>query len=258
MLQVLSLFTGIVFTINSENIYVRGSFYYLYIFFVACGIIFLIYHCIQFGQQYQSNNSIFMSMIILLVIGVITMQFALSNLRLDWTCASISAIMMYIYYDQLVQQADDMTKLLNRRSYNCRIETFHQPAAILFFDVDNFKYENDTYGHNFGDKCLIGISSEIKRVFEKYGECYRFGGDEFCVIMTRNMENAKKLISKYLKQMDSIRENEFRMPSVSVGYVLFEPEKESISEAIKRADQMMYKYKEKRHAEQLCNRQSAF
>lgn len=251
VLQVYSLFTGCVFTVNSQNIYIKGSLFYLYVFFIACGIILLIIHCYRFGQQYQSNNSIFMFMIILLVIGVIIMQLVFaSNLRLDWSCASISAIMMYVYYDQLVQQVDDMTTLHNRRSYNCRIENFNEPAVILFFDVDNFKYANDTYGHSFGDKCLINISREIKRVFEKYGECYRFGGDEFCVIMTKNTENTKNLIRKYLNQIEILRAEESRLPSVSVGYVLFEPEKESIHEAIKRADKIMYQYKEKQHTEQ--------
>lgn len=144
-----------------------------------------------------------------------------------------------------------MTGLLNRRSYNCRIERFHQPAAILFFDVDKFKYANDTYGHNFGDECLICISSEIRRTFDKYGECYRFGGDEFCVIITRNIEKIKSLISKYLHHIESIREGELRLPTVSVGYVLFEPAKESISKAIERADKIMYKYKQKKHAVQV-------
>lgn len=249
VLQIVSLFTGVVFSVDAENMYHRGSLYSLYVMLFVSGIIFLIIHCFRFSQQYQSKNILFLMMIVLLVVGVMVMQIVASQLRLDWTCVSIAAIMFYIYYDQLVQQVDHMTRLLNRRSYDCRIESFHEPAAILFFDVNRFKYVNDTYGHSFGDECLINISAEIRRIFENYGECYRFGGDEFCVIMTDNTENTEKLISKYLHQMESLSEDESRLPSVSVGYVLFEPTKESIDEAIKRADRTMYEFKEKQNAE---------
>ena len=245
VLQILSLFTGIIFEVDSGNVYHRGIFYYLYISLVACSVLFLLVHCLQFGQRYQFNNILFLFLILLLVVGITITQLVASQLRLDWTCVSIAAIMFYIYYDQLVQQVDDMTKLLNRRSYNCRIENFNQSASILFFDVDNFKYVNDTYGHGFGDECLITISLELRKVFEKYGKCYRFGGDEFCVMMTRNIENTEELISKYLRKIEDIRKREIRLPSISVGYVLFNPDTESIYEAIDRADKIMYKVKDR-------------
>lgn len=245
LLQIYSLFTNATFFIDSQNIYHRGTFYFLYIFLVGCNILFLIIDCFKFSQQYQCNNVLFLVMIMMLIISVMFMQITSPELRVDWTCTSIAAIMMYIYYYQLVEQVDDMTSMLNRRSFNCTIEGFNKQAAILFFDVDKFKYANDTYGHSFGDKCLIRISTEIRKSFEKYGYCYRYGGDEFCVIMTRNIEDAQSFISNYLDNIESIRENELRLPSVSVGYVLFDPDKESIHESIKRADKIMYKFKEK-------------
>lgn len=251
ILQIFSLATNIIFYIDLDNVYHRGVFYPIYIFWVICSILFLVIHCVRFGRKYEFNNGLFLMLNLLLVGGIIVAQLLVSELRLDWTCVSISSIMLYIYYDQLVQQVDDLTKLLNRRSYNCKIENFHKRAAILFFDVDNFKNINDTYGHNFGDECLIKGSREIKKVFEKYGSCYRFGGDEFCVIMTQNIECTEMLISKYLKKIEKLRSNEVRLPSVSVGYVIFEPDKETIDEAINRADKIMYDYKEKNHEKRI-------
>jgi len=247
LLQIFSLFTGVIFSVNSENDYNHGSLYFLYIILLSINMLFAIVHCYKFGQRYQYNNFIFMLMIVILVICVVILQFTVLNLQVDWIGASIGAIMMYVYYDQLVQQVDDMTKMLNRRSYNCRIETFDKNAAILIFDVNNFKYVNDTYGHNFGDQCLIKISEEIRKIFEKYGECYRIGGDEFCVIMTQNIDKAELLISKYLHAMEVVRSEQVHLPSVSVGCVLFEPDKENIDEAIKHADKVMYQFKEKHY-----------
>lgn len=250
ILQIASLFTGIIFYIDAENLYYRGPGYPVYVILFSLAFVFLIIHCSKFSQRYQHQNLPFLSMIMVLVTIAVAMPLIVSDLRLDWSCVSIAAVMFYIYYDQLVQQVDDLTALLNRRSYDCQIEHFHEKATILFFDVDNFKEINDSYGHHFGDQCLILVGKEIKQVFEKYGHCFRFGGDEFCAILTRNLENTEELISRYLHRTEKLRLVEPRLPRVSVGYAIFEPTKEPISEAINRADQMMYQLKNDRRETQ--------
>ena len=53
---------------------------------------------------------------------------------------------------------------------------------LIVFDLDNFKYINDTYGHQAGDQCLKVIAECLKKAYSRYGNCYRIGGDEFCVL----------------------------------------------------------------------------
>lgn len=56
--------------------------------------------------------------------------------------------------------------------------------AILMIDVDCFKEINDTFVHSTGDKMLIEIANILKAQFRSYDYIYRYGGDEFIVIIT--------------------------------------------------------------------------
>ena len=55
---------------------------------------------------------------------------------------------------------------------------------LIVFDLDNFKYINDTYGHQAGDQCLKVIAECLKKAYSRYGNCYRIGGDEFVFLST--------------------------------------------------------------------------
>ena len=55
--------------------------------------------------------------------------------------------MVYILYSELTQKIDTLTHLLNRRSYESRLASLRGHAVIYYFDVDEFKSVNDTFGH---------------------------------------------------------------------------------------------------------------
>ncbi len=244
VLQIYSLFTGAVFGVDGQNLYVHGPLFPLYYITFIFGAAAMFVYCLKFSRKYQYNNFMALSMIIIMIIGAMAIQVTAPQLNLDWTCILYAAIIFYIYYNQLAQQIDNVTSLLNRNSYDFAIETLRKPAAIIFLDVDSFKSVNDKYGHSFGDKCLVCISGEIMSVFENKGYCYRFGGDEFCVIMHKDISSAEKLIMKYRKCVKRLREKDSRIPDVSVGYAVFNPKKETVGEAVKRADKMMYEFKQ--------------
>lgn len=250
ILQGTSLFTGAVFTVDAANLYARGPLYPLYMATFVLGAGFLLLHCYRFSRHYQYRDAIFLSLIMVLVFAAMALPILNRELRLDWACISIAAILFYVYYDQLIQQIDPLTALLNRHSYSCRLESLREPAAILFFDVDRFKLVNDTCGHAFGDVSLTRLAAEIRSVFGKYGHCYRFGGDEFCAILTREDTDPDELISVFLHRLEDLRQEEPRLPRVSVGYALYDPARERVEDALKRADAMMYDFKQKRHREE--------
>ena len=249
LLQLLSLRFGLVFSVDAMNVYHRGPLYMLYVATYVCGTLFLFVHSYRLSRRYQFRGSVLLFLILLLVLSAIVLQLVVNSLRLDWVCVSIGSMLFYIYYSEQVQQVDALTALLNRRSYDCGLENLQQQAVILFFDVDEFKAANDRYGHPFGDECLTRIAGQIKAVFSRYGHCYRYGGDEFCVIQLRELRSAEKLVSAFLHGMEGLRAEDPRMPRVSVGYAQFEPERESAEDAIRRADTMMYEFKSRRSGE---------
>jgi diguanylate cyclase (GGDEF)-like protein/PAS domain S-box-containing protein/excisionase family DNA binding protein len=80
---------------------------------------------------------------------------------------------------------DPLTDLPNRHSLQIRIEAAIQEGgvgALLFIDIDHFKYINDNFGHRAGDQLIIGVGSLLRDVARKNGgELFRLGGDEFAI-----------------------------------------------------------------------------
>ena len=152
--------------------------------------------------------------------------------------------MLYIFTLEMITQTDELTELINRRGYENYISHIEEKCVILFFDVDNFKTINDTYGHALGDKVLSDVGRAIKMQYAKYGKCFRFGGDEFCAVLTKNTNQIEKMNEEFLKTVARLREKESRMPSVSIGYADFNPDSQNIKDAIEEADKMMYRVKE--------------
>ena len=244
VLQIISIFTGIVFSLDGNNLYHRGPFYLIYVATFVCSIIILVIFCIKFSKSYQYRNFMLLSMILIFALAAVLLPFIDRELRLDWACISIGTIVFYIYYNELVQQVDALTGLLNRRSFNHIAEEMKSRSVILFFDVDHFKKINDEYGHGFGDIVLSSLAGAIKTFFAKYGHSYRFGGDEFCVTMDiRYSDITEELISNFLRSLDGIRKKEPRLPHISVGYAFFDPANEEVENALDRADSMMYIFK---------------
>lgn len=89
-----------------------------------------------------------------------------------------------------LSQTDALTGLWNRFYMNSYAEKAFEQAreqkssfAVEILDVDYFKQYNDTYGHQAGDKCLIYVANEIKKLQENSNiTCFRYGGDEFVIL----------------------------------------------------------------------------
>ena len=94
---------------------------------------------------------------------------------------------------------DGLTKLGSNRSYikniNAEIERAErhkQPLALAMIDIDHFKDFNDTYGHEIGDQALQEAARCIVRAIRKIDGAYRYGGEEFVVILTNTtLDQAK-------------------------------------------------------------------
>lgn len=112
---------------------------------------------------------------------------ALTVLSIIITCLIILFFIIII----LNSRRDGLTFLYNRRSFNYDIERIKRsmlPYSVIMLDIDNFKAINDTYGHPEGDKVLqkLGqfINSEVKANSDVRG--YRYGGEEFAIIISKN------------------------------------------------------------------------
>lgn len=151
---------------------------------------------------------------------------------------------------------DELTGLYNRRGFLLFAEQQWLQAlrrkeqfVILYADIDNLKYINDTYGHSTGDGCLHEISDIIKRTLRASDVMARIGGDEFTALLVNcSQESARILVNRLkdnLKKKVLIKSRDYPL-SLSVGMAHFDPsEQESIDDLLKRADKEMYACKQR-------------
>ena len=149
---------------------------------------------------------------------------------------------------------DDLTGLFNQRHfYNQlqaeidRIQRYKHPLALLLLDVDNFKIYNDTYGHLAGDRVLTKLGQVIRASIRKTDAGYRYGGEEFTVILTETQGHNAVVAAERLRKRFA-EEIFFPVPlepvsvTVSVGIAGYH-DGEDIASFVKRADRNMYEAK---------------
>jgi len=145
---------------------------------------------------------------------------------------------------------DPITEIYNRKSLEIEIEkSGDNDVGIIFIDLDNFKRVNDLYGHSVGDSTLKIIAQRIKKCVREEDSVFRYGGDEFVVLVKNANENTLRTvierIKKSFEEPVKINGNTFRI-SVSIGFSLYPRESQSLKKAIEIADKRMYEEKLKK------------
>ncbi|AXH09324.1 hypothetical protein CP960_08075 [Malaciobacter halophilus] len=157
-------------------------------------------------------------------------------------------------------QTDNLTGLYNRTILNEKLNqaialaTRHKIfGGVIFIDLDNFKYINDSLGHDIGDLFLIEIAKKIKGCSRVDDIVIRLGGDEF-VILVQNISSQKEeaiiKIEKFANKVRDTLDNPIKIDShkltttSSIGVALFPEKNKNSIDIIKNADAAMYLSKE--------------
>jgi diguanylate cyclase (GGDEF)-like protein len=126
-----------------------------------------------------------------------------------------------------------------------RHERFHLPLSLLFIDVNRFKAINDTLGHDTGDRVLQYVARFLKRHIREADYIFRWGGDEFLVLITCTEEEARRKAATLKTAFAAAPEAE-DLPAgmgLSVGSVQVPPGTADLLPLISEADARMYKDK---------------
>lgn len=110
-------------------------------------------------------------------------------------------ILQMAYYDRLTQLPN---RLKFEKMVNEAIEKLDY-FGVLYIDIDNFKYINDTYSHQFGDQVIIAMSQRLKKIVDKDDCVSRLSGDEFGII-SKNYKSKEELerFTKYILDQLSV------------------------------------------------------
>jgi diguanylate cyclase (GGDEF)-like protein len=147
---------------------------------------------------------------------------------------------------------DDCTGLYNARHLYKTLETevyrssrFSYEFTVVFIDLDHFKQVNDTHGHLIGSKLLAEIGYLIKAQLRLIDFAFRYGGDEFVVLLPQTGKDQALVVAKRLR--DSLRTSMFCREEgldlnvrASMGVATYPHDAKTPHDIIRQADEMMY------------------
>ena len=148
---------------------------------------------------------------------------------------------------------DRMTMLLNRETTMESIREilkreYDSSHVLYMIDIDNFKILNDTLGHQTGDKFLVALSAELKKVFRESDIVGRIGGDEFFALM-RNVNGMHKIVEKAKELLSTIQQVCSAYPTIplsgSIGISIYPENGKDLEALYAEADAALYQAKKK-------------
>lgn len=159
-----------------------------------------------------------------------------------------------LQYHQAMQLArqDALTGLGNRRYFDEQLKRamhnanrHHAQVGLVLGDLNKFKAVNDTYGHAVGDQVLVEFSNVLRTSMRDSDSIFRFGGDEFAIIVENACENALDIINN---RIDCSLKSNIVLAKYHIGCSLgttFMNRADNESSLFERADKALYKQKMK-------------
>jgi len=151
---------------------------------------------------------------------------------------------------------DDCTGLFNSRRLYTRLEELvaesgegeARPFSLVFMDLDHFKQVNDRYGHLVGSRLLAEVGGLIRRTVGSENEAFRYGGDEFCVLLPgcgkdQAIEVTRALLYGLRRQSFLTAEGLDLRVTGSFGLATYPEDGTTVHGILRSADTMMYEVK---------------
>jgi len=154
----------------------------------------------------------------------------------------------WIAYNDTLTGLKNRSFLLNHLDYLLDKDNGSKSVGIIYFDLDNFKTINDTYGHSYGDKLLSEVAKRLNYINTDSYIIARIGGDEFVVINSClediwDMVGFSNKILKALEQPFVFEDNQLFI-GASIGISAYPTDAQTVEELLKCADMAMYYAKE--------------
>ena len=160
----------------------------------------------------------------------------------------------HLEHSQALSFADDLTVANNRRCLEVELPQIIREAsargasvALLFVDVDDLKALNSRYGHPTGSKVISRVALEAKQMIRNQDHLYRYGGDEFCIVIPGGTSyGARKLGERLIQTLrqSTLAVGSTRIPiSLSVGIASYPLDADGAEHLLDRADRALFQAK---------------
>ncbi len=254
IVALINIFVPIIFYIDADNVYHRLPFSYAFYVVELAYLIYSIYIVKKYEERYGKLRFFPLYLMIGPIVLGCFLQTAFYGISLIWVSLSVGLTAIYMAMQNEFSYQDILTGLYNRAYLDYQLEMAAKDSNShlggIMIDVDYFKKINDTFGHSVGDEALIDVARVI--LFSKPDQAVpiRFAGDEFILIIKGTCEeNLKKVVNDIRNELKLFNEAEGRQYtlSLSIGYALYDVEKDNTDTFFKKMDDNMYEEKVKKH-----------
>ena len=213
-----------------------------------------------YGRRFKRQNVISLYSVLTFLIAGVVIQI-IFGIRTAYVAITIGLALLFIRYvefsqlladDKINEQrilitVDPLTGILNRYAYEKALSRVHsdkEDFVVFSIDINGLKRTNDSLGHQAGDELICGAANVISDVFDKYGKCYRTGGDEFIALSHVPYESIDSVLKELEEKTKAWRGEEVKELSLSAGQASRKEFPDyTVDDLVGKADQRMYKVK---------------
>jgi diguanylate cyclase (GGDEF)-like protein len=242
---------GLVFSIDSANVYHRGPL------FILTAVIVYSYFIYAFIMIWRQRKKILKEEFLpLMTVGILpliggVLQSLFYGVLLMWSSAGFSLVIVYVFLQQRMVQIDDLTGAWTRGTFEyCIAQKTKRRSdssfGLILLDIDGLKAINDRLGHFEGDYVLKTVVRLIKSVLRKTDVIARTGGDEFLIIVDCDtIEDLQSTISRIrstLRQYNDTANKDYLL-DCSIGAEMYHSGFHDIEQLMRHVDMLMYENK---------------
>ena len=251
VINVISIFTGIVFSLAEDGTLQRGLLGYLP--YIVAGLygVFLIY------VLYKRSNKLYTEIIPIAFLALafasgvfLPFIFGTKFAQIFCTTIMIALFVYYVFSIHQLSKIDPLTGVLNLQAFYADSAVNQEDiTALISMDMNGLKKINDTLGHAAGDQALVTVAECFMGELNSHQAIYRIGGDEFVIICRKTPQNeVEDLIRQIQEKLSKTKY------SGSIGYSYSVDGKKPVNEMLRESDENMYAAKAKYYSDSRTDR----
>ncbi len=187
-----------IYEISPETGYVRGPAYQSPYIIAAIYVFSILLLSYIKGNEIKKGIRIIFTLNVLICCVIMYVQFMNPHIHLAGLANAACMLVSYLYIHNVNEATDKLTGLLNRASLTYKLSKLSEHSAefsLVIYSMRGFKSVNEKFGLEYGNGLLEIIGKYLNNTFEKHN-VYRYSGDEFAVLITRNSYITDKLIEQ--------------------------------------------------------------
>ena len=255
---VLSIFNGMIFSIDEMNFYARGPYFFLVPF---SNFMYLIggqfHNYLHMKKQGRGKTNTFNILLPIPLMITALLQAHIERMEILYLAVAFTLLVTFLHIQNNHASRDHLTSLYNRSVAQQTLTSLFQrsgDAALIggmLMDIDGFKQVNDQYGHDAGDRCLRSFVHVLNESFSRSWIVCRYGGDEFLLFSkidsAQDVEDALVTFKRNLDRFNAEKKLPFLL-SISIGKGVAETTSANNStDFLKFLDKQMYLMKKHHH-----------